>query len=128
MALAHVTPPTEPDSFVQAVARNIRALLALRGLKAQDLAEAIGMKDAKFSQRMGGHSRWLAEDIHRIARAFGVDADVILAADEREFRDALSRSRCSLQNRRSTDISDGLDVIGQIPSELPGQRRMAISV
>lgn len=123
MALAHVESLHDPDHFVQSVARNIRSLLAMRGMAAQDLAGHIGMAAPKLSQRMSGKSRWLAIELDAIARAFEVDTDVIFAASEQEFREALARSRCSSE----FDLADGLDEIGA-RKQIPGQRRVAIAV
>lgn len=96
MALAHVE-ALDDDPFTVAVARNIRALLAMRGMPAQELAERIGMKPTKLSQRLGGHTRWLGSELKAIADAFDISADVVMASGEQDFREALARSRCSSQ-------------------------------
>ena len=122
MALAHIDTPHDPADFVHSVARNIRSLLAMRDLQAQDLAEHIEMQAPVLSQRMSGRSAWRAIELKRIARAFAVDTDVIFAGTEAEFREALARSRCS----SGFDLVDGLDVIGKT-SEIPGQRKLALA-
>lgn len=38
-----------------------------------------------------------------------------------------ARSRCSSHNRRSTDVSDGIDAIGHATRQIPGQRQMALA-
>ena len=122
MALAHYDAPRDHDAFVHSVARNIRSLLAMRELEAQDLAEHVGMSSAVLSQRMSGRSAWRGFELSRIAQAFAVDTDVIFASTEAEFREALARSRCS----SGFDLVDGLDVIGKT-SEIPGQRKLALA-
>lgn len=107
----------DPDQFAEIVGRNIRSVLAMRGMQAKTLAELIGKSDAALSQRMGGHSRWLAIDLHRIAKVLEVDMDVLLAADQAEFVDALTRSRC--------EASFG-QVSGQIVP-MPGQGVLALA-
>ena len=79
-------------AFVDQVATNIKAVLAMRRLTGTDAAKLIGMSTQKFSQRMTGASRWLAVDLDRLARVLEVSPAVLLAHDETEFRDRLSRS------------------------------------
>lgn len=122
MALAEVHDFPEPDRFVANVARNIRSLLAMRGIPAKELAGRIGMTDTTLSQRMGGHNRWLAIELHRIAQVFDVDTDVVFADTEEEFLEAL-RSRCV----SAFDLVDGLDAIAHATPQIPGQRVFALA-
>lgn len=91
--MAHAMRPAEgADAFHQVTARNIRAVLSLRGIHAKDVAPTIGMSEPTFSQRMSGTHRWLASEIKALATALHVSTDVLLAEDEQAFKRALSAS------------------------------------
>jgi transcriptional regulator with XRE-family HTH domain len=91
--MAHAMHPTEgPETFHLITARNIRSVLSLQGIHAKDVAAAIGMSEAMFSQRMSGSSRWLAREIKALATELHVSTDVLLAEDEQAFKRSLSAS------------------------------------
>lgn len=121
MALAQPDPTTNlvtDDQFAAAVRRNIKSLLAMHSMDQQDLAPLIGLKPYQLSTRMAvgsNHAAWRDAELVNIARVLEVDVDVIVALTDLEFREALSRSRCSSENvlqerhlRVVPDIADGL--------------------
>lgn len=107
----------DPERFAQVVARNIKSLLAMRDVHAKELAQAIGASETQLSQRMGGHSRWLAIDLHRIAAVLDCTVDALIAPDANEFVEALSRSRCFPGSALVTDL----------PVVHPGQGTLALA-
>lgn len=95
MAVTHTT-DGDDGAFVEQVAKNIRAVLAMYRMKEHEAARAIHLNSQTFSHRMTGAARWLAIDIDRLARVLKVTPSVLLARNEQEFREALAavRNRC----------------------------------
>lgn len=91
MAAPAVATDTSHDDFTRSVKRNILSVAARQGMKAKDVAERLGWSEQKLSQRMTGHSRWLAYDLALVARTLDVTVDVLTAQSDEEFRRALSK-------------------------------------
>lgn len=89
-AAAHLEP--DGPELARQMARNVRSLANLRGMKDKDVAAAIGISAPKMSSRLSGDSGWQVIELLRIARFFGVSLDVIYAASEAEFRSALAKT------------------------------------
>jgi hypothetical protein len=68
------------DTHLQAVvSRNIRVLMAVRGIETQkDLAAQLGWFETKLTKSLRGDRKWSLEDLSALATAFGVQpADLI---------------------------------------------------
>lgn len=90
MAVPAAVPDTSQDDFTRSVKRNITTVASMRGLRAKEVAERLGWSEQKFSQRMTGHTRWLAHDLALLARTLDVSTDVLVAQSDDELRKALS--------------------------------------
>ena len=78
--LLQVVPDALPSPAT--IASSIDALLDIRGGTQTELAMAIGMKQPALSKRLGGDVAWKADDLHRIAEAFGVPITMLYEGGE----------------------------------------------
>lgn len=71
----------------EAVSRNVRVLMALRGVRSQSaLARAVGVEYTNFNAKVRGKTAWTLEDIEKLADEFKVPAPSLLG-EVREFLD-----------------------------------------
>ena len=76
--MAHVIPFPEPDHFIGAVAANVRAEAARRGLNQTGLAAILGIDQGNVSRRWRGQRAFSLEDLGKIAAAFGITPAVLV--------------------------------------------------
>ena len=73
------TPNASPEDI--AVARVLKSQMGLRDLKQKDIVEATGITKSQLSRKLKGERPLELDDIVKISRAIGVDAqDVISVA------------------------------------------------
>ena len=69
----------------QAVSRNVRVLMAIRGVRSQSaLAKKVGVEYSNFNDKMRGKNSWTLSDIEMLADEFRIPAASLLG-DGREF-------------------------------------------
>lgn len=60
------------------VARNLRILMAERGVSQGQLAGVLGVAQPNVSKRLKGHTPWTTDDLDALAEAFEVEAKDLL--------------------------------------------------
>jgi transcriptional regulator with XRE-family HTH domain len=76
------------DGLNQRISTAVRMLIARDGLTQGELAERAGLDQAVISARLRGVSRWTADDLELLGRAFGVHPGVFFE-DPKDFRPTL---------------------------------------
>lgn len=64
--------PHDEELTQRWAATTIKTVMASRGMRQRDLADAIGMTDAHLSQKLNQKNRISVQDVVEIARALGV--------------------------------------------------------
>jgi putative heme degradation protein len=70
------------SALARTVARNVRLLMAVRGIRRQrELAELLRMREADLSSKLNGRQVWTLTDIERLAEALDTTGSALLAPD-----------------------------------------------
>jgi cyanate lyase len=68
---------TEQD-YTQAVAAEVRAMIARKALRHKEIAAALGKSEMWMSRRVSGQNAWSAADLYGLARVLGCDVHDLL--------------------------------------------------
>jgi len=70
----------ETSEVQKNITRNVRILLATRDMKQGQLAERIGWPTSKTTKTFNGARKWTVEDLHEVAKVFGITAGTLLGS------------------------------------------------
>ena len=79
----------------KAVGRNLAKFRMMRDMKASDLAERIGMKEAAYTKYERGESKVTIDLVQKVATALEVDPIMILATAPDNFIESISNNTVS---------------------------------
>lgn len=79
----------------KAVGRNLAKFRMVRDMKASDLAERIGMKEAAYTKYERGESKVTIDLVQKVATALEVDPIMILATAPDQFIETISNNSYS---------------------------------
>lgn len=101
----------------EAVSRNVRVLMAIRGIRSQRaLAAQVGVNYTNFNKKLIGKNNWTLEDIELLADEFHIEPASLLG-DGREFLDPPTRTGTSgyVPSNRATRLI----LFPQVSAETP---------
>ena len=70
------------DELTLRVSGEVRAWMARRGVKQQDLADRLGITQPSFSMRLRGRTRWTINDLVIVAETLKVPVSVLLTSPD----------------------------------------------
>jgi transcriptional regulator with XRE-family HTH domain len=76
----------------KAVGRNLAKFRMMRDMKASDLAERVGMKEAAYTKYERGESKVTIDLVQKVATALNVDPITILSASPDNFIETISNN------------------------------------
>lgn len=72
MTIMSLVPGTGDDLPSRQISRRIRGLMAEVRISGAKMAEAIGMSQRAFARRYSDEVDWTVDELHLVARAFGI--------------------------------------------------------
>jgi transcriptional regulator with XRE-family HTH domain len=72
----------EVDELTLRVSGEVRAWMARRGVKQQDLADRLGITQPSLSMRLRGRTRWTINDLVIVAETLKVPVSVLLTSPD----------------------------------------------
>ena len=73
------------DELTLRVSGEVRAWMARRGVKQQDLADRLGITQPSLSMRLRGRTRWTINDLVIVAETLKVPVSVLLTSPDEGF-------------------------------------------
>jgi transcriptional regulator with XRE-family HTH domain len=92
----------------KAVGRNLAKFRMMRDMKASDLAERVGLKEAAYTKYERGESKVTIDLVQKVATALEVDPITILAAAPDNFIETISNNNSS----PGVGIANQIDIKG----------------
>lgn len=106
----------------KAVGRNLAKFRMLRDMKASDLADRIGMKEAAYTKYERGESKVTIDLVQKVASALNVDPISILATSPENFVETFTVSAAALGagvgNQNDIDIKGDYNAVDKQQQEL----------
>lgn len=108
----------------KAVGRNLAKFRMMRDMKASDLAERIGMKEAAYTKYERGESKVTIDLVQKVATALEVDPIMILATAPDNFIESISNNSVSPggvignQNESKVEVQGDLHTVDKHQQEL----------
>jgi transcriptional regulator with XRE-family HTH domain len=106
----------------KAVGRNLAKFRMMRDMKASDLAERVGMKEAAYTKYERGESKVTIDLVQKVATALEVDPIMILAASPDQFIESISNNSNSpgigIGNQNEFDIAGDYNAVDKQLQEL----------
>lgn len=85
MTAADPPPPVQPATFldpeIEAIPRNVAALIRFRGWTERQVFEAIGIGESGWTRRKHNPGMWTFQQIRRLARVLGVEVSRLTQVD-----------------------------------------------
>jgi transcriptional regulator with XRE-family HTH domain len=98
------------------VGRNLQKFRMMRDMKASEIAEKIGMKEAAYSKYERGETKMTIDLVQKVATALKVDPIAILSAAPDNFIETISNSNNSnspgIGIGNENDIENKFDIAG----------------
>ena len=75
----------EVDELTLRVSGEVRAWMARRGVKQQELADRLGITQPSLSMRLRGRTRWTINDLAIVAETLKVPVSVLLTSPDEDL-------------------------------------------